>query len=187
MKPLFFFASIFTLVFAPTMYGQNSAAAGGSAKPFCAKDSRFEIRTFCKDLDRFQKQVNDAKAAGGALDPDHFTAVLNRLDLHSPNSRSTLITILGPKATANQAFKAISSAAKSISSDAASATSQQRVDQQLSPGSTASGTTSLVSKAGSAQLLALALDTGALTRSVNGTTATLTTNADQIFRLITND
>jgi hypothetical protein len=188
MKPPFFFASILTLVLPTTILGQNTPAAG-TAKPFCDKDSRFEVRTFCKDLDRFQKDVNTAKAKAKdkELDPDDFKSDLNHLDLQSPDSRSSLVTVLGPKATAKQAFKVVSSAAKSVTSDAASASSQQRIDQQLSPSSTASGTTSLVSKAGSAQLLSLGLDTGALTRSVNGTTVTLTTNADQVFRLITND
>ena len=65
------------------------------------------------------------------------------------------------------------------------AANQLRTDQQLGPAATAAGTTSLVSKAGSATLMSFGLDTGVLTRSVNGTTATLNTNADELFRLIT--
>jgi hypothetical protein len=42
----------------------------------------------------------------------------------------------------------------------------------------------LVEKAGSATLMSFGLNTGVLTRSVNGSTATLTANADEIFRLI---
>jgi hypothetical protein len=65
------------------------------------------------------------------------------------------------------------------------AANQLRTDQQQGPAATTAGTTSLVSKAGSATLMSFGLDTGVLTRSVNGTTATLNTNADELYRLIT--
>ena len=60
-----------------------------------------------------------------------------------------------------------------------------RPDKQLSPTSSATGTTSLVSKPGATDLLSLALDAGALTRTVDGSTATLTGNLDGMFRALT--
>jgi hypothetical protein len=65
------------------------------------------------------------------------------------------------------------------------AANQLRTDQQLAPGATASGTTSLVAKAGSATLMSFGLNTGVLTRTINGSTSTLTANADELFRLVT--
>jgi len=82
---------------------------------------------------------------------------------------------------------ALQSAVASLANTAGllQAANQLRTDQQLGPTATAAGTTSLVSKAGSSTLMSFGLNTGVLTRTVNGSTATLTANADELFRLIT--
>jgi hypothetical protein len=66
-----------------------------------------------------------------------------------------------------------------------SGVNQNRLDQQTSAGSSANGTTSLVEKAGTPAILAFALESGTLTRSVSGNTATLTANADGLLRALT--
>jgi hypothetical protein len=130
-------------------------------------DRRPEVRVFCDQLAKFQDAVNSGKQT-----EEELRGPLNNLDLKHARASVEFITvqILNSKFVAARALR-----------DAG----QARPDQQLGSSHQANGTTSLVSKAGSADLLALALDTGVLTRTVNGTTATLSANADQIFRLIT--
>ncbi len=57
---------------------------------------------------------------------------------------------------------------------------QNRPDKQTSANASSAGTTSLIEKAGGSELIALALDAGALTKTVSGTTATLSGNLDGI-------
>ena len=58
-------------------------------------------------------------------------------------------------------------------------------DMQATAQPSAAGSTSLVSKTGAAAILALALESGALTNSVNGTTSTLSGNLEGIGSLLT--
>jgi hypothetical protein len=146
-------------------------------KGFCEHDSRPEILAFCDSLAELQTNVNAEKGNPGA-DLSHnnaqFTNALGNLDPTNPKSLADVITAV-----------AAPFAAKSTVSDILRTAGQARLDRQIGPDSQANGTTSLVSKAGSSELIALALNAGVLTRSVNGATTTLSTNADQLFRLIT--
>jgi hypothetical protein len=167
----------------------------GAPKPWCEKDNRSEIANYCNDLFDFQQKVTanaaaiSAQLTDASTNPANLAVDLNqidilvagafaKLDLIDPKSMPKFITVMGPVVAADAATAA-------ATSDALSAAGQQRPDRQMGANSTASGTTSLVSKPGSAELLSLALDTGAVTQSVNGTSSTLTTNADQVFRLVT--
>jgi len=181
MKTVASVVSLAALVLPIAAFGQGGAPNAPSPEEFCSKDARAEIQTFCKDLDRFQKHVNSEKSKGAEtpLAAKNFANDLNHLDLHDPDARVKFITALAPRLAAS------SFVSKATAAAAMGDASAQRLDRQLEPDHASSGTTSLVSKAGSAELIALALDSGVLTRSVNGTTATLSTNADQIFRLIT--
>jgi hypothetical protein len=143
---------------------------------FC-QDSRPDVRAYCKDLNDLQAAVN-----GGATKAQARES-LNNLDLTQAAATSQFITATSNVVVAKALASAVSS--KAVASNAMQDAGQARLDRQASPSTDTSGTTSLVSKAGSSELLSLALDTGALTESVNGTTATLNTNADQVFRLIT--
>jgi hypothetical protein len=170
-------------------------AAQSKLLPWCEKDTRSEIANYCGDLVAFQQNVNakaddvkakliDAGANSANLkdDLDQIDTLVGgafaKLDLTNPKAVAKFITVTGTTVALDTALAA-------ASSDALSSSGQQRLDRQTSPSSAASGTTALVSKAGSAEILSLALDTGAVTQSVNGTTSTLNTNADQLFRLIT--
>jgi hypothetical protein len=175
--------------FASSCFSQAMPSTGGTApvtltaeqqdkvelesiqKTLC-KDARTEVVVYCEDLAEFQQTVNRLKKSKTQVDEAAVSGPLNKLDLHLPTAAYKFVTveIINMKAVASQALR-----------DAG----QARNDQQLSATNSKSGTTSLVSKPGSAALLALALDAGVLTRTVNGTTATLSTNGDQIFRLIT--
>ena len=174
-----FVASISAVLFAFPAIASPSDNVWTAKDPqaFCRHDTRQEIVFYCDSLAALQTAVNAAKAIPGSdltnANVD-FIDALNKLDITSPRALDDIIS-------ATASTLALNSAISSALKDAG----QSRPDQQLSPGATASGTTSLVSKAGSAELLSLALNTGAVTESVNGTTATLTTNGDQIFRLVT--
>ena len=137
---------------------------------FCRKDPRPMIRAFCTDLARFQADVKSGRVKSVTEGKND----LNKLDLSNPDAAVDFITAVGALVAAKMAV-----------ADALRAADQARLDQQLGTDSQGSGTTSLVSRVGSAELLSLALDTGVLTRSVNGSTSTLGINADQLFRLIT--
>jgi hypothetical protein len=152
-----------------------SANVFGQAKSFCENDPRPGVRAYCKDLADFQNAVN----AGTATSADGSSAFLNKLDFSHAAATNKFITAATPLLVVNAALT------KFAVSGALQDAGQARPDRQLGAPGSASGTTTLVSKPGSAELLSLALDTGALTRSVNGTTATLTSNGDQLFRLIT--
>lgn len=140
---------------------------------FCDKDIRPAVIAFCHDLADFQTQVNK-NVAEADLSGD-----FNKLDLSKPQAAVDFITAVAGQMNAKTAMH---SAAQGL----VGWLNQQRTDQQLGAGASATGTTSLVTKAGSSQLISLAVDSGGLTRSVNGTTATLGTNSDQIFRTVTN-
>jgi hypothetical protein len=139
---------------------------------FCSKSSRkAEVQKVCRPL----ALLRDYVKAFPDVPDGCFQTWTDPLNFTGDNGTPFFIL-----ATATQF--ATTSAITDVFHDVA----QARPDRQTSAASNASGTTSLVSKAGSAELLSLALDTGVLTQSVNGTTATFTTNADQVFRLITN-
>jgi hypothetical protein len=161
--------------------GQAQSAKGpgafGNPQAFCEHDPRPEIIAFCKNLADLQTRVNAEKSLPDANLTHanaNFTNALGKLDPTNPKAAADLITaVAAPLATKT----AVSNVLRDVG--------QARPDRQLSPGSQTNGTTSLVSRAGSAELISLAMDAGILTRSINGATTTLTTNADQLFRLIT--
>jgi hypothetical protein len=137
---------------------------------FCEKDSSPEVMAFCENLANLLRY---AKKNPG-VNTQCFRGLEDNLDLTGRKGVDHFITAT-----------ALTFATKAAISNALQTADQQRPDQELGANSNASGTASLVSKAGSTELLSFALDTGVVTQSVNGTTSTLSTNADQIFRLIT--
>jgi len=149
------------------------AQAATTPASFCDKDIRPAVIAFCHDLADFQMQVNK-NVAEADLSGD-----FNKLDLSKPQAAVDFVTAVADQMNAQ-------TAAQSAAQGLVGWLNQQRTDQQLGAGASATGTTSLVTKAGSSQLISLAVDSGGLTRTVNGTTATLGTNADQIFRTVTN-
>jgi hypothetical protein len=161
------------LIFANRLVGQSEPSR------ICDQDKRADIRVFCKDLDDFQRAVNE----GRATTVDDSSGFLNKLDISHAAATNKFITATAAAVATKVALSNIAS--KVAATGALQDAGQARLDRQLDPSSNTSGTTSLVSRAGSAELISLALNSGVLTRSVNGTTATLSTNADQVFRLIT--
>lgn len=175
-RPAFLLVALFVAC-SPCVFAQTTTSVNGPQEAFCKNDPHSEIRAYCKNLAALLNAVTAEKSLPNPMikaENNKFSDSLNKLNLTDPKAVVNFIT-----ATAS------SLATKTAIADALRTADQARTDQQLGSNSKASGTTSLVSKAGSAELLSLALDTGVLTQSVNGTTASLNTNADQIFRLIT--
>lgn len=158
--------------------GQANSSTASDPRAFCDKDPRLGVRAFCKDLADLQTAINS-----GATKAD-VSGTLNKLDLSHAAATNKFITATADIVTLKAALSDLSTS-KAAATTALADAGQARLDRQISAPNVASGTTSLVDKAGSSELLSLALDTGALTQSVNGSTVTLNTNADQVFRLIT--
>jgi hypothetical protein len=75
-------------------------------------------------------------------------------------------------------------AAQAAFDNAVSDFEQSRVDKQIGPTATTSGTTELVSRPSTSELLGLAVQLGALTQTVSGNTATFQANGDGLFRAL---
>lgn len=149
-------------------FGSALMAQTPAPGKFCKNDSRAEVRAFCPWLTELLEGAQAKKSQ---------TTLQNDLDNLNPAN---------PKALSHTAIAiAVQLAATTEASDLLQAANQLRTDEQLGANSTSSGTTSLVTKAGSAALIGMALDTGALTRSVNGATATVSANSDELYRIIT--
>ncbi|HEY1256392.1 MAG TPA: hypothetical protein VGF01_16570, partial [Terracidiphilus sp.] len=147
----------------------------------CPAGASSEIVAFCADLVQYQSDVNsEVDAKTGKRTPGVWTGDLDELDLSLRHATPRAIQAISQ----NVALQAITNV-QSASQIGLPSGIVQSPDQQTGPAGGASGTTSLISKAGSAALLSLALDTGTLTQSVNGATTTVTTNGDQLFRAIT--
>lgn len=159
----------------------GAVRSDGADQDFCQHESSV-VRNFCTPLKRLRES---AQARGsGETDANFLSRLQSDLNQVNPLSPSTSQGI-AEALSAELAGRVDLSKVASQIAPSLSVANLLRPDQQLSSGNTAAGTTSLVTKAGSASLLGLALDTGALTRSVNGTTATLSANADQLYRTIT--
>lgn len=65
-----------------------------------------------------------------------------------------------------------------------SAWEQSRIDKQAGSTATSSGTTDLVSRPSTSELLSLAVQVGALTQTISGNTATLQGNADGVYKAL---
>lgn len=149
---------------------------------FCKSDPRTEIRAFCPWLTDLLTKTQSRKSTT-------LPNLMSQLDPEGQIELSADLHVLNPadKMALPYTVSAIylQLAATTEATNLLQTADQLRTDQQLGANSTASGTTSLVTKAGSADLMGLALDTGALTRSVNGATATLSANSDELYRVIT--
>src|SRR5215467_10302846 len=175
-----FFSSTLTLA------AQTSPSLDQIEKTFCA-DPRPEIRAFCKELSDVMVGVRANPVPSDQATRDaNKNAILtqHRVELRfvNPSNINARPLVVGSIAKDLASRAAVASLANT--SGLLQAANQLRTDQQLAPAATAAGTTSLVAKAGSATLMGFGLDTGVLTRTVNGSTATLNANADTLFRLI---
>lgn len=171
-----FAIAFFVLALQLFAYGDDKPKGKSDPKPksvpkFCDDDPRLSVRSFCDDLVKLREQASDRSNNSKTEDDPPFLGLLNHLDFTRASQADPIVLSFSRQAAEQRAVQSLAS---------------YRPDQQASAASNASGTTSLVSKAGATSLLSLALDAGALTRSVSGSTVTMTGNLDGMFRAITN-
>lgn len=138
-----------------------------------ANDSRDSVKTFADDLSILSNTLKQHPDL--TVDDAPIKGLLNHLDFTTMDQPDEFVRAFSRQNAETLALQAAAQSAQNY-----------RPDKQLSPSSNTSGTTSLVSKAGASDLLSLALDAGALTRTINGSTATINANLDGIFRVVTN-
>jgi len=158
----------------PSPQATSSSPAPSEFSWNCAKE-KDPFFSYCEDARNLMTKVSTAKKAGVT-------------DLMSDDGvRGSLREFLGAGSSSPDRFTSLQTdiALQNALGTISSGLNQNRPDQQTSAGSSASGTTGLVEKAGSAAILAFALESGALTRSVSGNTATLSGNADGLVRALT--
>ena len=146
---------------------------------FCTVDSREEVKQFCPWLSELIRIASSESKAGKTKDQiaNDVGRDLEYLDPATEAGQNAIVDTVTEKA--------LKTAIQSEAQNVLQAANQMTTNQQLGALSNAAGTTSLVSKAGSAAITNLAVDSGALTRSVTGSTVTLTANTDEIFNLVT--
>lgn len=182
-------AALFCLYCAPPARGQ-------SPQQFQCTKEQDPFFSYCDDINNFLAIVAQHKTSEGKIDranKDNTAALRSFLFVDSIPDRFT--SLLGPVAATQGALGAIQSAIDAIpdspnktspvSLATLASTNQNRPDQQTGAPTNTNGTTGLVEKAGTASVLAFALESGALTRTVNGNTATLSGNADGLLRALT--
>lgn len=169
----------------------QAASAQAPAQFECAKEQD-PFFSYCEDVNGFLSDAAANKNAAGKIDranPQvrrHFRAFWK---VYSDPTRFT--ALLASNIAFKNALSSVVSSLPSSPSDSAvsraaiSGVNQNRLDKQSGAVSNASGTTSLVEKAGTAAILDFALESGTLTRTVNGNTATLSGNADGLWRTLT--
>jgi hypothetical protein len=141
-------------------------------------------------------QVKDARLAGFAdgisavLDakanhPDALNDAVNDL-LALQHNQAAFLRFAAESQTVTQLSASEVALAKSVArSTLASLVENSRTDEQFSPPPGAAGSASAVARAGISSLLSAAIETGAITQSVSGNTATISGNADGVLRFLT--
>jgi hypothetical protein len=137
-----------------------------------ADDSRLSVKNFSDELSTLSTVLKQRPNLTKNDVP--LPGLLNHLDFTTMTQPDVFVRAFSRQSAVELAIQAAAQSAQNF-----------RPDKQLSAASNSSGTTSLVSRAGSSDLLSLALDAGALTRSVNGSTATFNGNLDGMLRALT--
>jgi len=141
--------------------GANAEAEQVAIEKECNNATRMHLANpFCPKIAAFLKPANagDSDAGRGALESPQTNAV--------PLAQAVIFKNLAAQAAT---FVQLES---------------QRLDKEQGAPPSADGSTNLVSKPGAPQLLALAVQSGALTQTQNGNTTTVQGNVDQLVRFV---
>jgi hypothetical protein len=183
-----FVAAIVGVVF----YTTSALAQGGAATPqelkFDCKKEKDPFAPYCEDINNFLKDASANRGSDGKVDRRNALTLSDlRAFLFVDASPDRFSALLAPRVALIGAIGSLPKSPDNSPGSAAvlSGANQNRPDEQTTAGSNTSGTTSLVEKAGAPAIMAFALESGALTRSVSGNTATLSGNADGIIRALT--
>jgi len=171
--------------------GITGALGQTSAKYDCKKE-KDPFFSYCEDVNKFLQDAAPTRSAGGKIDrtdPQVRADMRSFLSAYSDPNRFT--ALLASDVAFRSALDSVTQSLPQFPTDSAaskaaiSGLNQNRIDKQIGAGSSASGTTTLVEKAGTAAILDFALESGAITRSVSGNTATLSGNAEGLWRTLT--
>ena len=125
---------------------------------FCTGDSRTEVKHFCLNLTRLLFFVSGDTKVGKSSDQiaSDASLYLDYLDPATEKPREEVVQAVAEVMSVNAASAALQAESQNILQSA----NQMTTSQQLGAVSSAAGTTSLVSKAGSAAITNLAVDSG---------------------------
>jgi len=168
--------------------GSATLALSQAAPQFECKKETDPFFSYCSDVNQFLNDAAANKTADGKVDRSNAQVKSDlRAFVFVDSDPTRFAALLAPRLALQAAADALpkSPDTSKASIAALSGVNQNRPDMQTSPNSNVSGTTALVEKAGAPAILAFALESGALTRSVNGNTATLSGNADGLIRALT--
>ncbi|HLJ87137.1 MAG TPA: hypothetical protein VKZ53_09960 [Candidatus Angelobacter sp.] len=184
MQNRFFFS--LTLFFSCSFMLSLPAPAQTARQFNCAKEAD-PFASYCQDVNNFLATAGKNKVNGkiDQTNPEVKSALQSFLFVDSVPDR--LVSLLARDVAFQDALNTLPKTPDSsaIGMATLAAANQNRPDKQTGAGTNANGTTDLVEKAGVPAILAFALESGSLIRSVNGTTASLNGNLDGIFRTIT--
>jgi hypothetical protein len=183
---------ILTVATAFVLGGSECAIAQTPPQFDCSDKQDPVFSDFCTTINRFLTDAATHKDSSGKIDRNN-PQVKRDLETFAMvySDQTSFTTLLANSVAFRDALNAAANLLPSSPKDtpstraAISGVTQGRLDMQSGAGSNASGTTSLVEKAGTASILDFALESGALTRTVSGNTATLSGNAEGLWRTLT--
>jgi hypothetical protein len=183
--------SFVTVVFALVASALTTARAQSLQQFDCSSKQDPLFSAYCTTINRFLTDAAAHKTAG-KIDRDNKDV---KADLNAfakvYSDHDTFTSLLASRVAFRDALNAALNSLPTSPKDSAdtratiSGVNQGRMDIQSGAGTDSNGTTSLVEKAGTAAILDFALESGALTRSVSGNTATLSGNAEGLWRTLT--
>jgi hypothetical protein len=136
-------------------------------------DARASVKSFRQPLKDYYAELQKKNP-----DPTALKDAREQLRFSSNAITATVKTNPGLGLLLVKAIK--SDIENSVSADVTTGLSEIRPDKQVFAQSGSAGSTSLVAKAGGASILAMAVDSGALTKSASGTTSTISGNLEGI-------
>src|SRR5215831_6000796 len=137
---------------------------------FLAASGIFALADTQKSLSAYRLSLDDAKKTGAGT-PQREQKVAQLLDVEHQPGRFVMYAYRVD--LAQIAFDALTSS-----------WNQSRIDKQIGATASSAGTTNLVSRPSTPELLGLAVEFGALTQTTSGSVTTFHANADSAFRAI---
>jgi hypothetical protein len=153
----------------------------------CTKEED-PFASFCADMNQFLKDAFTNRV-DGKVDRTNLQVKsdLRNIIFVMDSSPDRFIALVANDVAFQNALAALPKTPDNSPASVATLTSanENRPDKQTEAPAKSSGTTDLVEKAGLPAIMAFALESGALTRTINGNGATLSGNLDGLLRVLT--
>ena len=172
----------------PASSGQAASASAAAPKFDCTAEAD-PFASFCEDANQFLADAAQRRdsTTGRIVRTPLFGSLRTLVNPYS-SSPDRFISLVAGDAALKNTLNAISTKPDDnspISLATLASANQNRPDKQTSAPANAPGSSDLVEKAGVPAILAFALDSGALVKSVSGNNATLSGNFEGLVRLLT--